>query len=51
VTNNRVTFGAASTDRASCVIPPEALTEWLALSALVDEIGAAHSRTSDPEAC
>jgi hypothetical protein len=31
-------------------IPPQARTEWLRLSALVDEIGAVPCRTSDPEA-
>ena len=32
------------------VIPPGALAEWLALSALVHEAGAAPCRRSDPEA-
>jgi hypothetical protein len=31
-------------------IPPQALTEWLTLAALIDEIGAVPCRTSDPEA-
>jgi WhiB family redox-sensing transcriptional regulator len=41
---------AVSTDRASSVIPAEALAEWLNLAAVVDEIGAVPCRTSDPEA-
>lgn len=38
------------TERSPWAIPPEALTEWLALAAVVDEIGAVPCRTSDPEA-
>ena len=41
---------SAPTERAGWEIPPEALQEWLRLSALVDEIGAVPCRTSDPEA-
>lgn len=31
-------------------MPPAALTEWLALSALVDEVGTVPCRSGDPEA-
>jgi hypothetical protein len=40
----------ASKEVPAWAIPPQALAEWLRLSALVDEIGAVPCRTSDPEA-
>src|SRR4051794_9818804 len=39
-----------SSDRAAWAIPAGALTAWLRLKALGDEIGAVPCRTSDPEA-
>lgn len=41
---------AVSTERTAWAIPPAALTEWLTLAALLEEIGSVPCRTSDPEA-
>lgn len=41
---------AVPTERIAWAIRPQALTEWLTLTRLVDEIGAVPCRTSDPEA-
>jgi hypothetical protein len=42
--------GAAAADRSPWAIPPGALTEWLSLSAQIEDAGTVPCRSGDPEA-